>query len=427
LKWFKDVVLRWTKHDNILAWEPIGEVNLFKGVAEKSAIYFIEQLAKIVRENDPLKRPVTFSLAGNLDEWPNFYRSDAIDFINIHPYPSAGPSSGQLDRAILADSHRILDKYEKPVMIGESGLSSDSPDRNPPTFTTAARAYVGIEHAIWIAMVSGVMNGRALWYEDSYALYFPSLSWSFINKYMDAEVPAARFIKDVDYSNFKPLVVQTSSTITGGVIGSENFVIGWFRDAKCEPPDWWIQPTITKQTVNINPPGTAAKWKVDFYDTKNGTTILGSAMVDRKGNILTIPLPDFNDDIAFKMTAQPGSATTSVPNINSDAVAGKWSGTITNTSGTFSTLVNLDIQAGCMPGRVCGKFSAPKLLCSGDLFLKEIAGEQFVFIEQNVTGAASCALGGYEYLQPLADGTLSFSFKLPLDLAISSKGILRRP
>jgi hypothetical protein len=301
LKWFKDVVMRWSKHANILAWEPIGEVNLFNGVTEKSAIYFIEQLAKIVRENDPLKRPVTFSLAGNLNEWPNFYRNEAIDFINIHPYPSSGPSSGQLDRGILADAHRIFDQFKKPVMIGESGLSSDNPDRNPPTFTTSARANVGIEHAIWMAMVSGVMNGRALWYEDSYALYFPTLSWSFLNKYMDAEVPAVKFIEGVDYSNFKPLNIQFSSAIFGAAIGNEKSVIGWFRDAKCEPPEWNTQVLITGQTVTVTLLGTKSTWLVKFYDTKNGTDVIDTRTLTSKGNKVIIPLPDFRDDVAFKM------------------------------------------------------------------------------------------------------------------------------
>jgi hypothetical protein len=301
LKWFKEVVIRWSKHENILAWEPIGEVNQFSGVTEKSAIYFIEQLAKIVRENDPLKRPATFSLAGNLYEWPNFYRSDAIDFINIHPYPSSGPSSGQLDRGILADTHRILDQFKKPVMIGESGLSSDNPDRNPPTFTISARADVGIEHAIWMAMVSGVMNGRALWYEDSYAIYFPALSWSFLNKYMDAEVSAVRFIKDVDYTNYKPLPVQLSSAIFGAAIGNEKSIIGWFRDAKCEPPDWNTQQLITGQTVTVTLPGAKSTWLVKFYDTKTSTDVIDSTTVTSKGNKVIIHLPDFRNDLAFKM------------------------------------------------------------------------------------------------------------------------------
>jgi hypothetical protein len=301
LKWFKDVVKRWSKHDNILAWEPIGEVNLFKGVTEKSAIYFIEQLAKIVREGDPLKRPTTFSMAGNLNEWPNFYRNDAIDFINIHPYPSSGPSSGQLDRGILTDTQKILDQFKKPVMIGESGLSADNPDRKPPTYTTAARAEVGIKHAIWIAMVSGVMNGRALWYEDSYALYFPALSWSFINKYMDAEVPAVRFIKEVDYSDFRLLKTQFASTIFGAAIGNEKLIIGWFRDAKCEPPDWNTQLLITGQKVTITLPGTKTTWLVKFYDTKTGTNLIDSTTLTSKGNKMIIPLPDFRDDVAFKM------------------------------------------------------------------------------------------------------------------------------
>jgi len=43
---------------------------------------------------------------------------------------------------------------------------------------------------------------------------------------------------------------------------------------------------------------------VDFYDTKTGSTILSSASVTRQGDAITIPLPDFRDDIAFKAYSQ---------------------------------------------------------------------------------------------------------------------------
>jgi hypothetical protein len=71
-------------------------------------------------------------------------------------------------------------------------------------------------------------------------------------------------------------------------------------------------------------------------------------------------------------------------------------------------------------------FNAPQLSCSGDLFLIDINAETFVFIEQNVNGAASCSSGGYEYLQILGDGNLSYRFAFTYNSENTSTGILQR-
>jgi hypothetical protein len=56
-----------------------------------------------------------------------------------------------------------------------------------------------------------------------------------------------------------------------------------------------------------------------------------------------------------------------------------------------------------------------------------VAGETFVLIEQNVTGAATCTSGGYENLQLLADRSLSYEFSFKPDSGYSSNGTLRQP
>lgn len=110
-----------------------------------------------------------------------------------------------------------------------------------------------------------------------------------------------------------------------------------------------------------------------------------------------------------------------------DLIAGRWSGTITSTTGTFSTPVELYIQAACQPNIVCGTFKAPQLPCSGSLFLKEISGGVFVFIEQAVSGASTCTAGGYEYLQLQNKGTLSYQYAPGPGLEKISSGILHQP
>jgi hypothetical protein len=296
LQWFKSVVTRWQKHKNILAWEVITEVNYINGISQQDGVYLTEQLANVARAADPLHRPVTASLA-DVGEWPDFYRSNAIDFINFHPYPP----SGMLDTYTLHEVRRYMTTYGKPVLIGESGLNADTPDSADGKITAAQNARLGIQHAIWAETVSGAMNGRALFWEDGFGIYFQDLGMPFLQKYTDVEAPAVKFISKVDMTGFKPMAAQSSGKILGAALGNDKLIIGWFRDASSEPPNWTLQTVISKQTVTLTVPGSAASWKVDFYNTKDGTTLLSSATVKRNGKTISIPLPDFQDDIAFKL------------------------------------------------------------------------------------------------------------------------------
>jgi hypothetical protein len=299
LGWMKTLIERWQSRKNIIAWEIYSEVNMVPGSTEPEGTDFVKNAAFIIRTTDSSHRPITASLA-DFGDWSGFYRSDAIDFISIHPYPV----SGKLDTAIIIETRSMLEKYHKPVLIGESGLSFLTPDTKPATLTTEARADVGIKHAIWAAVVSGAMNGRALWWEDGVAIYFPDLHLPFIKKYADAELSAAHFVKDIDFAYFQPLVSTTDSGVAGAAIGNEKRIVGWYRDAQSEPPDWKAQPILSKQKVTLTVLAVASTWTIDFYDTKTGTDITSSAVVIQKGKKVTITLPDFYDDIAFKMAVQ---------------------------------------------------------------------------------------------------------------------------
>jgi hypothetical protein len=430
MEWVKTLVERWQGRNNIAAWEIFSEINIASGapgnmdanggVAESMAEDFTNTVAAMIRAADTRHRPLTLSLAvgsPGTDQWAEFYDLETLDFIEIHPYHE------QLDRELISEVHNNLSRYQRPVMIGESGLWGQS--------AILPNASIGVSHAIWAGMVSGAMNARALWSNDGYAFFEPdrALAIQYMELYATTELPAVNFAKDIDFAGFNPLTVSFSpgTMIWGAAVGNENIVLGWFRDAACEPPDWNLRPIPAGQTVTIIVPGTASGWQVDFYDTLDGTTIVGSTSATRQGHAITVTLPGFQDDIAFKMTAQAETATVT-PGVvnNTNAIAGTWSGTISNPAATFSTLVELSIQSDCEPGRVCGTFYAPQLPCSGDLFLNEIAAANFVFIEQNATGAASCTSGGYQYLQLLEDGTLSYSYSSQ-STGDSSTGILHRP
>jgi len=111
-------------------------------------------------------------------------------------------------------------------------------------------------------------------------------------------------VRGVDFSGFGPLVSTSTADIWGAAVGNERTVLGWCRDGSCEPPNYGMKTVLSRQTVTITVPGTAASWQVDFFDTTTGTTILSSASLTRQATNITVPLPDFHDAVAFKLHAQ---------------------------------------------------------------------------------------------------------------------------
>jgi hypothetical protein len=421
LAWMEVLVRRWKDRPNIAAWEIFGEVNC-GNTAETDGIALINTAASRIRAIDP--GWLLTSSRCESGSWPNLYTQADIDFVEVHPYPV----TGQLDRNIITLVRQVRSTYHKPVLIGESGLHFARPDFEEGKVTVAEHADRGIHHAIWAGIVSGAMNGRALWWEDGYGIYFSQLGMPWMERYSTVEIPAGNFVQDVDFSGFTPLTSTSSPAVWGAAVGNESMVLGWYRDAASEPPDWNIKTIPAGKTVTITVQGKAADWQVDLYDTSTGTTILSSTSVTRHGNTVTVTLPEFQDDIAFKMMA--GTETSVItPEVvsNTNGIAGTWSGTISNEARTFSTRLELSIQTNCKAGNICGTFTVPQLPCSGKLFLQEIDGKTYIFIEQNATGAESCTSGGYEYLQLKPDGTLDYRYAMTSGSAITSSGILNQP
>jgi hypothetical protein len=165
--------------------------------------------------------------------------------------------------------------------------------------------------------------------------------------------------------------------------------------------------------VTVSVPGSAGAWNVDFYSTETGTGLVASTTAAQVGDQVTIPLPDFTDDIAFKMYPQPGAGIAEpldTPQehtiVTTDPIAGQWAGTIAGKNSSFSTTVEISIEQNCESGNVCGTVTAPLLSCSGELFLKQIQDQTYVFVEQGMAGAALCESGTYEYIHLEANGTL---------------------
>lgn len=299
LAWLESLVKRWQARANILGWEIFSELDLISGSLEAKALPFVERAAEVVRRNDARHRPVTASLSG-IGEWPKLFASSALDIIQVHPYTD-GRFHRHLDELILSSVRARLQRYGKPVFIGECGLD---PIGTRDGLANALRARVGIRHAIWAAAVSGAMNGRMLWWEDGYDRY---QRLDLRAKYAHAAKAAAEFVRGVDFAGFRPVAVSFSADLKGAAIGGKDTVLVWVRDARCEPPDWNVR-RVEDQRVTLDLPGAARDWVVEFYDTVSAKPV-GKLSIQRGSDRVTISLPAFEDAIVVKATA--GAGTTS--------------------------------------------------------------------------------------------------------------------
>jgi hypothetical protein len=190
-----------------------------------------------------------------------------------------------------------LQRYGKPVLIGECGL-----DWRPPrgTLDVAPRASIGVRHAVWASIVSGAMCGRMLWWQDGYDQFEDA---DLLQHYQKIAVTAATFVEGVDYTGFQPIMCMPTRNVTGAMLGSKTTVLGWFRDVKCAAPNWPVQP-IEKATVSLSVHHPT--WSVQFVDPVSGDNI-ETRSVTATAEQLQLVLPKFEGSIAFKLVALPAT------------------------------------------------------------------------------------------------------------------------
>ena len=210
MNWMQSLVKRWQGRKNILAWEIFSEVNLASGTYR----IIRHRFRQYRRSVDPGGRP---DPTGHRLAWripaPGPTSTTALPSISSTSIPTR-PQPNWTGKS-SAECVTILTRIQRPVLIGESGLNAATPDSADGKITVAENARLGIQHAIWAAVVSGAMNGRALYWEDSFGIYFPNLGIPWMQKYETEELPAANFVNGVDFSGFQPL----ASTFIPGRLG----------------------------------------------------------------------------------------------------------------------------------------------------------------------------------------------------------------
>lgn len=281
-------VRRFSSQDGVLAWEVFSELDLVLGadaLPRERVVAFVEKAAAVVRENDPGCRPVTASLSG-VHSWPGLWSSPGIDLVQIHPYPAARGKRDLFET--LAREVPKLRAFGKPVLIGEEGLEHGPP---PETGEFRPRTEVGYRQALWAALMTGCANGGMFWwingYDREHAGLFPGIC-----------TPTQRFADRLDFRGLEPTAVAFPEGVTCLALVSPRVAAGYLRDDGCVWPDWPGR-RLRGLSITLRVPW-EGEGKACFYRPKD-LAEWGRTSVRAEGGQLEIPLPDFEEDLAFRI------------------------------------------------------------------------------------------------------------------------------
>lgn len=148
---------------------------------------------------------------------------------------------------------------------------------------------------------------------------------------------------------------------------------------------------------------------------------IAAALITGTFAVLTQVLPKASESTTHQTAPAPSPSTASStptpvpsarPNITTaDAIAGKWSGTAKDGSGT-SFQITLEVKKSCSFRERCGSISVSHVPCEGEIFLEKAGDLAFEFHVTNFYGRSNrdvCQPGAGEFFRLQPDGKLAYT------------------
>ncbi len=150
------LVGRYSYSPALLSWQLQNEVdNVFGALKEADVVAWHREMGAWLRSADPYKHLITTSLKGG-SERPAFWTLPEMDISMYHSYEDSAPA-----RRFAALAEAFLQRYGKPVMIGEYGIS-------PAAWNLAGDPYLrGLRQALWGGALGGSVGTAMSWWWES--------------------------------------------------------------------------------------------------------------------------------------------------------------------------------------------------------------------------------------------------------------------
>lgn len=163
------LVARYGASPQLLAWQFFNEIdNSYiprSNLVGADVASWHRAMARWLRAHDPYGHLITTSLTGGSDR-PEIWQLPEMDFSMYHSYSDPAPG-----RTVARLAEDFIQRYHKPVMIGEFGVSASNWARPLDPHLR------GFRQALWAGALGGsVGTSMSWWWEDihddrAYALY----------------------------------------------------------------------------------------------------------------------------------------------------------------------------------------------------------------------------------------------------------------
>ena len=160
------LIARYGYSQNLLAWEFFNEIdNEYSFLNSANVAAWHGVMGGWMHTNDVFGHLVTTSLTGNSDR-PEIWSLPQLDFAAYHSYSETAPA-GRLNTV----AQSFLQRYGKPVMVGEFGTSSDGWNRTNDPYLR------GWRQGIWGGALGGSAGTAMSWWwenidgENDYSIY----------------------------------------------------------------------------------------------------------------------------------------------------------------------------------------------------------------------------------------------------------------
>lgn len=152
------IVARWGASPAVFSWEFFNEYdNVFPKLRRPDVIQWHGDMAAFLKKVDPWPRPVTTSLTGSSED-QGLWALPGLDLAQYHLY--LGEKSAPAGLRIQEIVRRFHDRYDKPMLFGEYGVSFRGPGREEDP------SLMGTRQGVWSSLLSGSAGTVFPWWWD---------------------------------------------------------------------------------------------------------------------------------------------------------------------------------------------------------------------------------------------------------------------
>ena len=295
------IVARYSAYPSLFTWEWWNEVN-FTPISSTDLTSWIKKSNAVLDVWDPYNTLITssWSSAASMQNW------DGLDYAVTHVYDPADPIKSL---TVQADAMRSV-LPNKPILVGEMGSGSVTED------PFADPTGLHLHNSQWAATFVGFAGPASYWWWDNYI--DPLGLWGHTTG-------LTKLIKDLDIATMQPMRAYGIPLTTSLTLANQSTTIGWIRhnnfdrSAKTQLMlDAAILALKTKKKIQtvypipvsnggnlVIPVAKAGSYKVVYMNTFTGS-VVSQQSVSTKTTSVTIKVPKFTGDLAFRVEAVLG-------------------------------------------------------------------------------------------------------------------------